>query len=210
LKRLHKSQTCLHRHSAVARALSAAAFGLACTECLAVNALQNPDFEIDLSYWTIAPSEPTPGIYVNHWPYGWNDSSGSLGLAAEPVNGNGNIVTAMQCINGPFGKVHASVEVFPFDAPEQSLVASHVLAYADQDCMPNTLLSILVLEPQAPVEINSWTTFDLHEDMPIGTASILLDVVVTTGSGLADYMIDHVYLDRGSDEILASGFEPID
>ena len=115
----------------------------------------------------------------------------------------------MQCVNEPARKLDASVEVFPFDAPEQSIVGSHLFAYASQDCAGN-LLSLSVLAPAAPLQTNSWTTLELHENMPEGTASVLLDIVVSTGSGFADYMIDHAHLELGADTILASGFEPMD
>ena len=71
---------------AVGLALSGAAFALICIKCFAVNALQNPDFEVDLAGWEITASAPSPATYVNHWPYGWNNSAGSLGWTADLIN----------------------------------------------------------------------------------------------------------------------------
>lgn len=175
-------------------------------ECLAANLLDNPDFEIDLSGWAIAQSAPPPATYVSHWPYGWNDSSGSLGLTADVVSGNGNEVTVTQCVSDPSETVDASIEAFSFDPPEQSILVVNLWVFGAPNCA-GTLLSVLALEPDAPLQMNSWTTFRLHQHaMPSGTTSVLLEVVVSTGTGLADYMVDHATLEP--DAIFVFGFDP--
>ena len=188
------------------RALSAVIVGFSvCVNCFAGNLLENPDFEIDNSWWAIYAS---PGTSFEHLPYGWNNSSGSLELSAAIVNGNGCQVTVVQCVNSPAKVVDASIEALPLSSPGEGIFVINLWTFASQDCDFNTMTSITPLAPAAPLVQNSWVQFGLHEHpTPAGSASAMLEIVVSTGSSTgADYVIDHANFSSGA--IFESGFDP--
>ncbi|HEY4137497.1 MAG TPA: hypothetical protein VGN65_03515, partial [Casimicrobiaceae bacterium] len=162
------------------------------------------DFENDNNGWMIAAS---PGTSVDHLPFGWNDSSGSMGLSADIINGNASEVTVLQCANDPPGVLDASIEVLQQSAPDAGLFSVNLWAFSTQDCDFSGFLSMNPLAPAPSTPLSSWTQFLLSGFvMPAGSASVMLEILVSTGSNTnARYAID--YVNVSADVIFRSNFE---